>query len=266
MIVCAECGFAENVGKYCLRCGYPLLQNDSGKKPGRAPVLSPSGVLVSVSLSGHSSGMMYNSDSSHSQTLEFDSERGCWTVVISEKKAFASVKTKDIYRVPAGLPEEMRNLIIESGFQEAALTIPRDARFSPQVFDYSSGYSLDVWYRESPESRKPCRFDINNERIAIAGKTDFISAVRDLFDGAAIPGALICHEEISLGINQAFFQMGQKPEASKTAVSPADNESAGPEAAPFFAADGTWTCPCGKSGLSGKFCPECGRGRPALSE
>ena len=37
-------------------------------------------------------------------------------------------------------------------------------------------------------------------------------------------------------------------------------QNAAPASAP--AAEGTWTCSCGKSGNTGKFCSECGKQRP----
>ena len=33
--------------------------------------------------------------------------------------------------------------------------------------------------------------------------------------------------------------------------------------APVSVASGGWTCSCGQSGIIGKFCPECGKSKPA---
>ena len=262
MTVCAACGFTENTGRFCLRCGSPLAENAAGKKPD--PDLSSSSAVISVSLSGSSSGMMYNSNSSHEEILEYDAEKGLWVVRISEKKAFATVKTQDIYRAPADMAGVLRDLIAGSGLQEDARKIPREARISPQVFDYSSGYSLTVWYRESPESRKPYRFSVNNEKIAIARKTAVAAEVRALFDRAAVPEALLSHEEIQLNISQPFFQMVQKP-AQGSSGAPAPSAAKEPKrtfSSGTLAPDGSWTCSCGQSGLTGKFCYECGNRRP----
>ena len=55
---------------------------------------------------------------------------------------------------------------------------------------------------------------------------------------------------------QSLYQMGaQQPQQPAPAAAPAQ-----PAALP----DGAWTCPsCGKTGISGNFCPECGTKKPA---
>ena len=60
------------------------------------------------------------------------------------------------------------------------------------------------------------------------------------------------------GINaQNLYAMGQQPAA---APQPAPQQPAAPAAAP--AADG-WTCACGQTGNTGKFCGNCGQPKPA---
>lgn len=58
------------------------------------------------------------------------------------------------------------------------------------------------------------------------------------------------------GMNaQQLFQMGAAQQAAQPAPAPAS----APQAAP---AAGGWTCACGKSGNTGKFCSECGAPQP----
>ena len=58
------------------------------------------------------------------------------------------------------------------------------------------------------------------------------------------------------GMNaQQLFQMGAAQQAAQPAPAPAS----APQAAP---ANGGWTCACGKSGNTGKFCSECGAPQP----
>ena len=62
------------------------------------------------------------------------------------------------------------------------------------------------------------------------------------------------------GINaQTLYAMGQQQAAQQAAQQPAPQPAA-PAAAP--AADG-WTCACGQSGNTGKFCGNCGQPKPA---
>ena len=60
------------------------------------------------------------------------------------------------------------------------------------------------------------------------------------------------------GMNaQNLYQMGAQQQAQQPAQAPA------PAPAPAAPAAGGWTCSCGQGGITGKFCPECGKPRPA---
>ena len=56
------------------------------------------------------------------------------------------------------------------------------------------------------------------------------------------------------GMNaQNLYQMGAQQQAAQSAPAPAAPAAAG------------WTCACGQRGITGKFCPECGKPRPAAA-
>ena len=60
------------------------------------------------------------------------------------------------------------------------------------------------------------------------------------------------------GMNaQNLYQMGAQQQAQQPAQAPA------PAPAPAAPAPGGWTCSCGQGGITGKFCPECGKPKPA---
>ena len=64
------------------------------------------------------------------------------------------------------------------------------------------------------------------------------------------------------GMNaQSLFQMGQQQQAAQQAQMQAQQAAAQPAHAPAPAVQG-WTCACGQSGITGKFCPECGMKKP----
>ena len=52
---------------------------------------------------------------------------------------------------------------------------------------------------------------------------------------------------------QNLYQMGVQQQAAQSAPAPAAPAAAG------------WTCACGQRGITGKFCPECGKPRPAAA-
>ena len=52
---------------------------------------------------------------------------------------------------------------------------------------------------------------------------------------------------------QNLYQMGAQQQAAQSAPAPAAPAAAG------------WTCACGQRGITGKFCPECGKPRPAAA-
>ena len=74
------------------------------------------------------------------------------------------------------------------------------------------------------------------------------------------------------GMNaQSLFQMGAQQQAQQAPAptpapqpAPAPQAAAAPQAAPTAqpAAAGGWTCSCGETGITGKFCPNCGSRKP----
>ncbi len=64
------------------------------------------------------------------------------------------------------------------------------------------------------------------------------------------------------GMNaQSLFQMGQQQQMQQAQMQQQAAQPA-PAAAPAAPAAEGWTCSCGKSGITGKFCPECGTKKP----
>ena len=74
-------------------------------------------------------------------------------------------------------------------------------------------------------------------------------------------GGINAQNLYAMGQQQAAQQAAQQPAAApQPAPQPAPQQPAAPAAAP--AADG-WTCACGQTGNTGKFCGNCGQPRPA---
>ncbi|WP_406037393.1 hypothetical protein [Succinimonas sp.] len=323
MKTCHVCGFSENGGKFCNRCGAPLRENGapgenakdgevkegadqadtktastaedakapppSGGKSMRSyreelPPLTPENDLLEVCFSGHSSGMMYNSDSRFSITAVREpaasGENGAsCAVTFKEKKSFALSETIEVYRGYPELLRDIRDILIRADFQEADRRIPDDAKAGPLVFDYSSGYSLSFKWRPDPGSPRYHYFSINSEKITIAKKNEELKEIRDLLNSAKKEECLIRREEKDLGINKSGIigMMGMTGDPGSGGNRPmtgmlgmmkmngAPDNSSQPQktAFPGLNADGSWNCPdCGETGLTGKFCFECGRKRP----
>lgn len=278
---CHVCGYAENGGKFCNKCGAPLQENgDAGEsakdqkeaknekaapppRPGsmreyrqELPALAPEAELLEVCISGHSSGMMYNSDSRFSISAAPDGD-SC-SVTFKEKKSFAAVETKEVYRGYPDMLRDIRGILIEADFQEADRRIPDDARAGPLVFDYSSGYSLSFKWRPVPGNSRYEYFSINSDKIAIAKKNDDLKRIREVLNSAMKEESLILREEKDLNINRAGI-IGMMTMTG----APAKTSQPQKTLFPGMSAAGSWTCPdCGETGLAGRFCCQCGRKRP----
>lgn len=88
--------------------------------------------------------------------------------------------------------------------------------------------------------------------------------LRSQFEGGQMMGAVACTTEPPLGqfadptnSMAGFMGIGEIP------VNPAVQEPVNPAPQPVADDDATWTCSCGKTGLTAKFCPECGSPAPA---
>ncbi|MBQ3682792.1 MAG: hypothetical protein II922_06900 [Succinimonas sp.] len=323
---CHVCGFSENGGKFCNRCGAPLRENgasgenarDGEEKEGadpkaaaaetdattardakapppsgfrsmrsyreELPPLTPEDDLMEVCFSGHSSGMMYNSDSRFSiiavrEPAATEENGASCAVTFKEKKSFALSETIEVYRGYPEMLREIRDILIRADFQEADRRIPDDARAGLLVFDYSSGYSLSFKWHPDPGSRRYNYFSINSEKITIAKKNEELKAIRDILNSVKKEECLIQREEKDLGINKSgvIGMMGMTGDPGSGGNRPmtgmlgmmkmngAPDNAAPPQktAFPGLNSDGSWNCPdCGETGLTGKFCFECGRKRP----
>lgn len=89
--------------------------------------------------------------------------------------------------------------------------------------------------------------------------------LRAQFQGGQMMGAVACTTETLPQFPDQTNSMGGFMGMGLNAApdSPAIPEPVNPAAQPGIHADGTWTCTCGKSGLTAKFCPECGNAAPA---
>ena len=87
------------------------------------------------------------------------------------------------------------------------------------------------------------------ECVKLSGaKIEVSTANPYLYTVAEQPGAM---PFIGMGMNQiAAFQMQNMDAMSSTPASAAPGNP-----------DEPWNCPCGQTGLTGKFCPECGNPR-----
>ncbi len=248
------------------------------------PALAPEAELLEACISGHSSGMMYNSDSRFSITAVLDpaatEENGAsCAVTFKEKKSFALSETIEVYRGYPEMLREIRDILIRAAFQEADRRIPDDARAGPLVFDYSSGYSLSFKWHPDPGSRRYNYFSINSEKITIAKKNEELKAIRDILNSVKKEECLIQREEKDLGINNSgvIGMMGMTGDPGSGGNRPmtgmlgmmkmngAPDNASQPQKTSFpgLNSDGSWNCPdCGETGLTGKFCFECGRKRP----
>jgi hypothetical protein len=237
---------------------YPALKECRSLKEKHGPV-------IAVETSSFESGMMYNSNIWRRQTIE----------KIPDKEGIVRVT---LYRKQGNLPEQTDIKEVASDIfakvQEISdrenLPVWHYASIDPSippeyvVMDYSASSCINIYYDDSLITGAPkikrtigeaaCKMggkevdkklsELINECVSQSGAKIEVSNVNPFLapvEGA--PGTM--NGFMGMGMFQALNTAQQTP--AGTTPSP---DSAGP-----------WNCSCGKTGLTSKFCPECGSPR-----
>lgn len=241
---------------------YPTLKECRELKEEHGPV-------VAVETSTFENGMMYNSNIWRRQTIE----------KIPDKEGIVRVT---LYRKQGDMPEQTDSKEVESDIfskvQEISdrenLPVWNYAAIDPSlpreiVFDYTFNAEINIYYDDSlitgaPRAKRTigeaaCKMggsevdkqlsELIKECVKLSGaKIEVSTANPYLYTAAEQPGAM---PFIGMGMNQmAAVQMKNMYAMSSTPASAAPGNP-----------DEPWNCPCGQTGLTGKFCPECGNPR-----
>jgi len=238
---------------------YPTLKECRNLKEKHGPV-------VAVETSSFSSGMMYNSNVWFTQNIKR----------IPGKEGFVRVTLK---RKQGNLPEQTDTKDVASDIftkvQEISdrenIPVWNYAAIDPStppenvVMDYSASSSLSIYYDDSLITGAPkIKRTIGEAACKMGGKEVDQTLTKLINECVSQSGAEI---EISTvnpylstvsdgtsGTMTGFMGMGTFHALNAAQEAPADNTSSD-------ASCTTWNCKCGQTGLTSKFCPECGNPR-----
>ena len=246
---------------------YPTLNDCRELKEEHGPV-------IAVETSTFENGMMYNSNIWRRQTIEkIPDKEGIVRVTLYRKQGDLPEQT-DIKEVASDIFTKIQDISDRENlpvWNYAAIdpSLPREI-----VFDYTFNAEINIYYDDTLITGTPrvkrtigeaaCKMggqdvdkeisDLINECVKASGANIEVSSdnpfLYTLGEADKQPGAM---PFAGMGMNQmAAMQMQQNMDAMRAA---ADTSPAKP------ASNEPWNCSCGKTGLTGKFCPECGNPR-----
>ena len=242
---------------------YPTLKECRNLKEKHGPV-------VAVETSSFSSGMMYNSNVWYRQLIE----------KIADKEGFVRVTLR---RQQGNLPEQTDTKEVASDILDKVQEISDkenlpvwhytaiDPSIPPEVvvMDYSASSNINVYYDDTLITGAPkikrtigesaCKMggkevdkaisELIKECVAASGANIEVSTANPYLAPATQGGMPVTPSAVN-----GFMGMGMFMSMNQAKRTPAPDTS---EPAP----SGPWDCPCGKTGNTGKFCPECGNPR-----
>ena len=246
---------------------YPTLNQCRELKEEHGPV-------VAIETSSFESGMMYNSNIWYIQTIE----------KVPDKEGIVKVTLK---RKQGDLPEQTDSKEVESDIfskvQEISdrenLPVWNYAAIDPNlpreiVFDYTFSSSINIYYDDTLVTgasgikrsigEAACKMggsEVDKQLSALikecvsksGAKIEVSTANPYLYTAADLGGA---PQQMPLN---AFMGIGQMNQLQQQQMDFVKQNIAGQPSQPQN--EGTWNCTCGKTGLTGKFCPECGNPR-----
>lgn len=269
---CRECGAENNTSDYCDTCGAPrsgfkFMKDQKWPEDGHYPTLDEvrakeeqHGELKEVMWSSSSMGMMMGDISNYSMSLS--KEDGAYILTEVSMPSYQPVITTK-YHADEEVFDRIRE-IAERENLSAWQYLRVDQSKKMMIFDYSSNAALTLIYDDTGIGGwKDVRLSIDREAAEQQGGGGVLLEVSDLL--------LKCRENpdniisVSETPNPYLHQTNTNPVFMGTPPAPDGKEGFTGEKTFEIAEDGTWTCPaCGETGISGKFCPECGSLGPKM--
>ena len=234
------------------------------------------GPVVAVETRSYSCGMMYNSNQTVYQTIERSGE-GRVRVTVRKKagnepEASGSAETESDILSRVQEISDRENLPC---WEYAAIdpSIPVDRSMQP--LDYSSSSSLSVYYDDTLITGMPRVKRTIGESACKLGGAEVDREISDMiYEVVTKSGVKVDMPYINCFANaqplatqtppmMQFMGMGMALAAAGTASSEPAPDTSRVSSPAAYNSDGTWNCPsCGETGLTGKFCPGCGRPGP----
>ena len=246
---------------------YPTLKECRELKEEHGPV-------VAIETSTFENGMMYNSNIWRRQTIEkIPDKEGIVRVTLYRKQGDLPEQT-DIKEVASDIFSKIQEISDRENlpcWNYAAIdpALPREI-----VFDYTFNANINIYYDDSLITGAPrVMRTIGEAACKMGGKEVDKEISRLICECVEASGAKI---EVSAAnpylhtIDQAnkqpeaipFMGIGMNQMAALQMQQTMDAMRAGSNTSPAKAqSNGPWNCSCGQTGLTGKFCPECGNPR-----
>ncbi len=248
---------------------YPNLKECRGMKEIHGPV-------TAVKTSHYTSGMMYNSNQTVYQTIERSGEGRVRVTV--RKKAGNEPEVSGSAETESDILSRVQEISDRENlpcWEYAAIdpSIPVDRSMQP--LDYSSSSSLSVYYDDTLITGMPRVKRTIGESACKLGGAEVDREISDMiYEVVTKSGVKVDMPYINYFANaqplatqtppmMQFMGMGMALAAAGTASSEPAPDTSRVSSPAAFNSDGTWNCPsCGETGLTGKFCPGCGRPGP----
>lgn len=208
---------------------YPSLKEVKAK-------VEKHGILTGCSLSYYSGGMMFNSNSSDS--ISVDMKNGEVTITQRVKPAFQG-ETTTVYRAKTDVLGEVRKLVDRENM--AAWDVLEYVR-EFVVYDQSSSAGMSLYFDDKEFGGNPYESKhINLQAVRQQGAGDVEDEYCKILHDAIKAAEVI---EVTQGKNSGMGSMGMGMMVNAPA-------------------EGCWQCPeCNYNKNKGKFCTECGRKKP----
>ncbi len=227
---------------------YPTIKDCREMKETHGPV-------VAVETHGFSMGMMYGSNQTTIRTIEKIPDKEGMVRVTVRKQAGDKPEVSESRECASDVFEKIQAISEKENLPcwHYVRRYPSKPDNRPVVMDYSSSYSISLFYDDSLITGHPKTKRTLDDNISYLGGAEVVNALRELVTG--------CVE--TAGISLEMPQMTLFDQARGMPVT-ADPKPLFPIGSMTMAAapSTAWTCKnCGKTGLSSKFCPECGNAR-----
>lgn len=226
---------------------YPTIKECREMKETHGPV-------VAVETNAFSMGMMYGSNQTTIRTIEKIPDKEGMVLVTVKKQAGNKPEVSESKECASDVLEKIREVSEKENLPcwHYVRRDPSKPDCRPVIMDYSSSYSISLFYDDSLITGNPKTKRTLEDNVSYLGGEKVVKALRELVtECVAAAGISLEMPQMTL-----FDQSNGMP---LTMAEPApDFQKTFPGMIPKVNA-ATRTCKgCGKTGLASKFCPECG--------
>lgn len=214
------------------------------------------GPVVAVETHAFSMGMMYGSNQTTIRTIEKIPDKEGMVLVTVRKQAGNKPEVSESKECASDVLEKIREISEKENLPcwHYVRRDPSKPDCRPVIMDFSSSYSISLFYDDSLITGNPKTKRTLEDNISYLGGEKVVKALRELVT-ECVETAGISLEMPQMNL---FDQTNGMPLAMAEPVPDFQKMFPG-MIQPSQATTAEWTCKgCGKTGLTSKFCPECG--------